>query len=200
MRIIRCFALLAVLFMLSSCNRGDAKISDAIISVNQESDYTSTFSELDLGIVFDYLLTIDRPENQLIEMWVESYQNGELEKEPLVQLIMNIDSQPVKKERFGLGIIKEDQSSQAFLYGPGVKASSVKFEKVPSQHGVSSWGTTIGEKAENLQMNQTYLLGVYVESHSNSMHAYNYEDPEDIQTMIKENKRVYLLKVIIHEQ
>lgn len=74
-------SIMIVLFMVISvgCNNIINKNDKiAYISLNTESNYKKTFEELDLGIIFDFNLTLPNADKSWVEIWLEGYSDGKI--------------------------------------------------------------------------------------------------------------------------
>jgi len=195
------FIILPTLFLLflSGCtNQKNTEI--ATISSNTDSKYMSTFKDLNLGILYDFDFKLNDADKRWIDLWVESYKDGQLESKSLTSLSFGQSPNKVEEGNIGFGIIKTDDESFAFLYGPGVQVTPQKIGKIQSVAGISGWDYAIGDKTVKLELNETYLLGVYRESKGNSMRTYDLQDENEVKKMIDDDRLVYLLKVKIDDR
>ncbi|MFB7159952.1 hypothetical protein [Lysinibacillus sp. NPDC056232] len=196
------FSILSTLFLLflSGCtNQKDTEL--ATISMNTDSKYESTFKDLNLGILFDYNFKLNNADKSWVDLWVESYKDGQLESNSLMTLSYGQSPNKVEKGNIGFGIIKTDDESLAFLYGPSVKSIPQKIGKIPStESSVSGWYSAFGDETVKLKLNETYVLGVYRESKGNSLRTYDLQDENEVKKMIDEVHLVYLLKLKIHHE
>ncbi|KOP69993.1 hypothetical protein AMS59_21990 [Lysinibacillus sp. FJAT-14745] len=195
------FSILSTLFLLllSGCsNQKDTEL--ATISINTDSKYVSTFKDLNLGTVLDFHFKLNNADKSWVDLWVESYKDGQLESNSLTALSYGLSPNKVEEGNIGFGIIKTDAESFAFLYGPSVKATPQKIDKIQSVAGISGWDYAIGDKTVKLELNETYLLGVYRESKGDSMRTYDLQDENEVKKMIDDDHLVYLLKLKIHNR
>ncbi|MEY9973869.1 hypothetical protein ABH966_004269 [Lysinibacillus sp. RC46] len=197
------FSILSILFLsfLSGCaNQNDTE--SATISTNTDSKYVSTFKDLNLGILFDYNFKLNNADKSWVDLWVESYKDGQLESDSLMTLSYGQSPNKVEKGNIGFGIIKNDDAeSFAFLYAPSVKSFPQKIDKIQSTEGiVSGWYSALGDETVKLKLNETYVLAVYRESKGNSLQTYDLQDENEVKKMIDDVRLVYLLKLKIHNE
>lgn len=196
------FSILSILFLLfpSGCtNQKETEL--ATISINTDSNYVSTFKDLNLGILFDYSFKLNHADKNWVYLWVESYKDGQLQSNSLLTLSYGQSPNKVEEGNIGFGIIKTDGESLAFLYGPSVKSIPQKIDKIQSTEGsVSGWYSAFGDETVKLKLNETYVLGVYRESKGNSLRTYDLQDENEVKKMIADNHLVYLLKLKIHNK
>jgi len=188
-----------LLLLLSGCaNQKDTGL--ATISINTDSEYVTTFEELHLGILFDFDFKLNNADKNWVDLWVESYKDGKLESKSLIALSYGLSPKKLEEGNIGLGIINADDKSLAFLYGPSVKATPQKIDKSQSVASISGWEYAIGDETVKLELNETYLLGVYRESKGNSIRTYDLQDENEVKKMIDDDHLVYLLKLKITEK
>ncbi|KOS64095.1 hypothetical protein AN161_04005 [Lysinibacillus sp. FJAT-14222] len=195
------FSILSTLFLLflSGCtNQKETEL--ATISINTDSKYVSTFKDLNLGILFDYNFKLNNADKSWVDLWVESYKDGQLESNSLTTLSYGQSPNEVEEGNIGFGIIKNDDESFAFLYGPNVKATPQKIDKIHSVGNISGWNYAIEDETVELELDETYLLGVYRESKGDSMRTYDFHDENEVKKMIDDDHLVYLLKLKIHKK
>lgn len=196
------FSILSTLFLLflSGCtSQKDTEL--ATISINTDSKYVSTFKDLNLGILFDFSFTLNHADKNWVDLWVESYKDGQLESNSLLTLSYGQSPNKVEEGNIGFGIIKTDDESLAFLYGPSVKSTPQKIDKVQSsESSISGWYYAFEDETVKLKLNETYVLGVYRESKGNSLRTYSLQDENEVKKMITDDHLVYLLKLKIHNK
>lgn len=195
------FSILSTLFLLllSGCtSQKDSEL--ATISINTDSKYVSTFKDLNLGTVLDFHFKLNQADKRWVDLWVESYKDGQLESNSLTALSYGQSPNKVEEGNIGFGIINTDDESFAFLYGPSMRANPIKIDKIPSDASISVWDYAIGDETVKLKLNETYLLGVYRESKGNSIRTYDLQDENEVKKMIQDDHLVYLLKLKIHNE
>src|SRR5699024_11873153 len=67
--------------LFRSCS--DNSTNTPTISVSEESTYENTFIDLNLGVLFDFNLHLPHADHRWIKIWVEKYENGKKDTEPL---------------------------------------------------------------------------------------------------------------------
>ncbi|MGE7673515.1 hypothetical protein ACQKMV_08060 [Lysinibacillus sp. NPDC094403] len=195
------FSILSTLFLLLLSGCTDQKDTEiATISINTDSKYVSTFKDLNLGIVLDFNFKVNNADKNWVDLWVESYKDGQLDSNSLTTLSYGQSPNKVEKGNIGFGIINTNDESFAFLYGPSVKATPQKIDKILSGGSISGWDYAIGDETVKLELNETYLLGVYRESKGVSMRTYDLQDENEVKKMIDDDHLVYLLKLKIHNK
>ncbi|MFJ6209761.1 hypothetical protein [Lysinibacillus sp. NPDC092081] len=195
------FSILSTLFLLflSGCtNQKETELTT--ISINTDSKYVSTFKDLNLGMLFDYNFKLNNADKSWVDLWVESYKDGQLESNSLTTLSYGQSPNKVEEGNIGFGIINSEDESFAFLYGPSVKATPIKIDKIQSGASISGWGYAIGDETVKLKLNETYVLGVYRESKGNSLRTYDLQDENEVKKMINDDHLVYLLKLKVHNK
>ncbi|MFJ3389184.1 hypothetical protein [Lysinibacillus sp. NPDC086135] len=194
-------SILSTLFLLflSGCtNQKDTAL--ATISINTDSKYVSTFKDLNLGIAQDFHFKLNNADKSWVDLWVESYKDGQWESNSLMALSYGQSPNKVEEGNIGFGIINTDDESFAFLYGPSVKANPIKIDKIQAAGSISGWDYAIGDETVKLKLNETYLLGVYRESNRNSIRTYDLQNENEVKKMINDDHLVYLLKLKIHNK
>jgi hypothetical protein len=114
----------------SGCSNSDDKT--ATISVNSDSEYVNTCKDLNLGILFDFDFTLPNADKSWVNLWVERYNNGTKETQPLAQLSYGNSPNEVDEGSMGFGMINPDtDETMVFLYGPEVRTQPQIIERNP---------------------------------------------------------------------
>ncbi|MFC5591415.1 hypothetical protein ACFPRA_21240 [Sporosarcina soli] len=192
------FIAVLIFLLISGCTKPNKET--ATISANADSEYIHTFKDLNLGILFDFNFRLPDADKRMVTIWVEGYQDGEKEPDPLTQIAYGSSPQQVTEGHLGFGIINSTtEESILFLYAPSVSTSPVKIESLNVPNRFSAWDYAIGDEKVALSLGETKLLAVYRQSAGNAIRTYDFQDEEAVKQMIKEDSRVLLLKMKIEE-
>lgn len=173
----------------------------ATISANVDSAYTNTFKDLDLGILYDFNLKLPNADKSWVNLWVEKYQDGEMEVEPITELSYGNSPNKVEEGHLGFGMINPDTKDPlVFLYGPSVRSHPSIMKKEPNTDVITSWDYAIGDEKVELELGETKTLAVYRESKGNSMRTVELQDEDSVKKMIEEDGMVLLLKIKVEER
>lgn len=192
-------SLLLILIVVSGCANSNKE--NVTISVNADSEYVSTFEDLNLGILFDFNFKLPNADKSWVNLWVERYNDGEKESQPLTQL--SYGNSPNKKEEghLGFGIINpNDKDTLVFLYGPSVRANPSIIEKQTKSSNFINWDYGIGNEDVELELGETKILAVYRETASDSIRTVDLQDEESVNQMIQQDDLVLLLKIKVEER
>lgn len=188
--------------LLIGCNKefsGEEKF--AYVSVNNNSQYTKTFDDLHLGIIYDFNLKLTEADKSWVTLWVEGYKNGE-KTDPyrLIELSYGLHPEPgVSEGPLGFGIINpHNENTSFFMYSPDASISHHLVEDILNSNGASTWGYAIGEEEVVLEPGETKLLAVYRKAGS-SLRTYDYQDINQVTQMINEDIAVLLLKIKVEK-
>jgi hypothetical protein len=175
----------------------------AYISSYTNSEYEKTFKELNLGILFDFNLKLTKADKSWVNLWVEGYSEGKaLEPFHLTELSYGLSPNKTEEGRTGFGIMGPNSDEpQIFLYSTGIGQQPVVVNNFFKKTAGSSWNYAIDSEAIGLELGEEKILAVYRQEDDNTMRAgYDYEDQASIDEMIKENKRVLILKIKVEEK
>jgi hypothetical protein len=93
-----------ILFILGGCDNETKNAKKiAYISTTKHSQYAKTFTDLHLGIIYDFNLRLTEADKSWVTLWVEGYENGE-KTEPfrLIELSYGLNPTPVSEGPMGL--------------------------------------------------------------------------------------------------
>lgn len=193
------FIFIFVLVMSSGCTISNDKT--ATISVNSDSEYVNTFEDLNLGILFDFDFTLPDADESWVNLWVERYNDGTKETQPLTQLSYGNSPNKVDEGSMGFGMINPNtEAPLVFLYGPDVRTQPQIIKKESNANRLSTWDYAIGEKEVELKMGETKILAVYRETENDSLRTVDLQDEETVKEMIEQEDTVLVLKVKIDEK
>jgi len=185
--------------MSSGCTISNDKT--ATISVNSDSEYVNTFEDLNLGILFDFDFTLPDADESWVNLWVERYNDGTKETQPLTQLSYGNSPNKVDEGSMGFGMINPNtEAPLVFLYGPDVRTQPQIIKKESNANRLSTWDYAIGEKEVELKMGETKILAVYRETENDSLRTVDLQDEETVKEMIEQEDTVLVLKVKIDEK
>lgn len=188
--------LLFFLILGSGCTNSSGNI--ATISVNSDSEYVNTFEDLNLGILFDFHFKLPNADKSWVNLWVERYNGGKKESQPLTQLSYGNSPNKVDEGQLGFGIINPyPEDTLVFLYGPGVRTEPSIIEIESKTDIFSAWDYAFGNEEVELELGETKILAVYRETGSNSISTVDLQDEEAVNRMIEQDDMVLLLKVKI---
>ncbi|MZQ83039.1 hypothetical protein GQF01_13075 [Paenibacillus sp. 5J-6] len=189
----------SILFILSGCDNETKNAKKiAYISTTKHSQYAKTFTDLHLGIIYDFNLRLTEADKSWVTLWVEGYENGE-KTEPfrLIELSYGLNPTSVSEGPMGLGIINPQMEDfSLFLYSTGASIPPHAIKNILNSKGVgaTSWSYAIGDEVEGLEEGETKVLGVYRQA-VNSFRTYDYQDTNDVTKMINEDTADLLLKI-----
>jgi hypothetical protein len=187
--------------MSAGCSNNDKRDAPTI-SINQDSDYEQTFNDLNMGVLFDFDFYLPHADERWVNLWVERYQDGKKDPEPLAELSYGNSPEEVDEGRLGFGMINPDsKDTMVFLYGPGVSTHPIPIaenQSDPSTLRTSEYA--IGKEEEALKIGKTIVLAVYRESGGNSFRPLDVQDEESVKRVIQEVKTVLLLKLKVEEK
>ena len=177
------------IIITSSCSNDNANDQLATISVNAESDYEKTFTDLNLGNLYDFQLKIPNADERWVTLWVERYKDGVKESDPVAELSYGMSPEEKTEGNIGFGILNPNTDTpMAFLYGPGVKISPVQYENHVANIGFFGGDYAIGEDEVELQLGETYLLAIFRQSTKTSFSVYDLPNEEEVKKKIKKSK------------
>lgn len=195
------FSSIIFLFLVVSSGCTNSSDKKATISVNFDSEYVSTFKELNLGILFDFDFKLPNADKSWVNLWVERYDSGKKEREPLTQLSYGNSPNEVDEGHLGFGMINPNsEDTLVFLYGPSVSTQPSIIEKESKTEIFSSWDYAIGDEEVELELGETKILAAYRETEENSISTVDLQDEESINRMIQQDSMVLLLKVKIEQK
>ncbi|WHX27957.1 hypothetical protein QNH47_08960 [Virgibacillus halodenitrificans] len=194
---------LVVLFIcfliITGCsNVASTQEKSPTISNITDSKYTETFNELNLGTLFDYNLYLPHADKRWVRLWVEKYQDGKKEDQPVTELSYGMSVNKVDEGHLGFGMLSD---SSVLLYGPNVNIQPEQIDLNLNEEYITSWGHAIEEGKEiDLELGKTKLLAAYWQTASNKIPTIDFQNEDDIANLIKENEFVLLLKIKIDEE
>lgn len=197
-------SLLAIIFLSFSilsvaCSK--QSIETISISKKNNSNYLTTFNDLGLGILYDFDFNLPNADKRWVTLWVERYNEGKMEDQPLGELSYGLSPNKNEKGSLGLGIINpHSDNTLAFLYAPGVTQRPMKLEPGINTNLPSIWHYALVDEKVELNLNETYLLGVYRVISSNHIRPIDYQDENALQQMINDDNMVLLLKIRVEEK
>ncbi|WP_085994305.1 hypothetical protein [Oceanobacillus senegalensis] len=190
--------LLCCILLISGCDNSKDKV--ATISAHSDSEYVQTFEDLHLGILFDFDFKLLHADKHWVDLWMERYQNGIKESQPLTQLSYGNSPNHGNEGQLGFGVINPiSEDTFVFLYGPDVRTEPSRIEKETKDDMLTSWDYAIGDEEVELALGETKILAVYRETEGNSIRTVDYQDKESLNNMIKQDDMVWLLKIRIEE-
>lgn len=194
--LISSFTIIFLLFSISGCGKNDV----STISVHSDSEYMTTFEDLNLGTVCDFDLKNYNADSNWVNIWVEHYKDGEMDPQPVTKLTYGMSPNKVDEGRVGMAIVETDDNSPLiFLYSPSAKTSMTKVGEIPSVNVFRGWDSAIGEEEQELELGETYLLGAYRVSAGDFIRTYDLQDEEEVKKMIDDDSHVFLLKIKLEE-
>ncbi|AIF43023.1 hypothetical protein [Virgibacillus sp. SK37] len=196
-------AYLIVLFifflLIAGCsNVVNTQEKSPTISSIENSKYAETFNELNLGTIFDYNFYLPHADKRWVRLWVEKYQAGKKDDQPVTELSYGMSVNKVEEGHLGFGMLS---NSSVLLYGPGVNIHPEKIDLNLNEEYMTSWGHAIEEGKEiDLELGKPKLLAAYWQTASNKIPTIDFQNEKDIENLIKENELVLLLKIKIDEE
>lgn len=95
-------SLLCFVIFISGCSSTSSHLPT--ISFNEDSEYLKTFSDLNLGILFDFHMTLPNADQNWVNLWVERYDEGTKEDHPIAQLSYGDSPNNLEEGRLGFGL------------------------------------------------------------------------------------------------
>lgn len=198
-RFVRGFILVFFLVLSSGCT--NSEVEKPRISINSDSDYVTTFEDLNLGVLYDFDFKLPNADNSWVNLWVERYNDGKLDAQPITQLSYGNSPSEMEEGNLGFGIINPNtEAPLVFLFGPGVRTQPSIIEKESKTIVASSWDYVIGDEDVELELGKTTILAAYRETQSNSIRTVDLLDEEAVKRMIQQNDMVLLLKIKIEKE
>ncbi|WP_188454750.1 hypothetical protein [Virgibacillus oceani] len=174
---------------------GEKEEGAAYITTNEDSEYTRTFNELDIGMLHDFHLKLTQADKSWVTIWVEGYRNGE-KTEPfhLAEFSIGLSPNKVEKGHLGLGIINStSEDASLFIYALGSKANSDNLKNILSTD--YKWNYATGKEKIELEFGQTKIIGAYRQVEKSYISSYDFEDPDAVEQMIKEVTPFFCLRL-----
>ena len=191
--------LLFFLILCVGCSSTSKEV--ATISVNSDSDYTNTFQNLNLGLLYDFNFKLNQADERWVKLWVEKYNNGKKESQPLTELYYGNNPQEVEEGNLGFGIINTDSDDYlVFLYGPGVSMRPSYIVRESSSGIISSSHTFNQDDDIHLELDETKILAAYNETENSVASSVGLQDEEAVKKLIEEGNMVLLLKIRIEDK
>lgn len=173
----------------------------AYICVSDDSSYTKTFHELNLGTIFDFSLQQNHADESWLELWVEAYQNGQpMDPFQVITLSYGNNPEAKKESNIGFAIMKFDDSVKAILYSSGISSSKSLPDDLLDPSLASAWKTTISTQPVGLKYGDEILLAYYVNSELAMFPADDLQAEDEIQKLIEFHKNVLILKLRIDKE
>ncbi|KMJ57452.1 hypothetical protein AB685_15650 [Bacillus sp. LL01] len=182
--------------MLSTGCSNIRKAETPTISINENSEYETTFNELNLGVVMDFDFHLPDADKRWVNLWVERYKDGKKDPESLTHLSYGSIPSDSEEGNLGFGMINPNaEDTMVFLYGPGVKVQPSKIDKEFKTNMISTWDYAIGKGKVKLELGKTKILAAYRESDSDTVSTVDFQDMESVERMIEQDDTVLLLKI-----
>jgi hypothetical protein len=186
--------MLSCLILVTGCSTNTDAV--ATISVQEDSDYETTFQELHLGEIFDFHFNLKETEDQWVTLWVDEYVDGEKENNPAAEMAFGGVPQDGKEGNLGMGIINAySEAPLFFLYGPGVSSRPGEVITERNEELMETWEYALGQEEVALEEDGELLLAAYRANTGNSSRTVDFTDKADVERMIQEEDRVYLFKI-----
>lgn len=171
------------------------------IAADPDSKYVSTFEDLHLGVLFNFDFYLPEADKRWVNLWVESYENGNKDEEPVVQLSYGQSPTEISEGALGFGIINAGrEETSVFLYGHGASIHPNSIKSTNNTNVLSTWDYAISTENEELVLGETKLLAVYRQVEGDTIRTIDLQNDAEVQNMIKEDGVVYLLKIMIEEK
>ncbi|SES67333.1 hypothetical protein SAMN05216389_101352 [Oceanobacillus limi] len=188
------------LLVLVGCSNQNTDV--ATIAVNSDAEYNSTFEELHLGELYNFDFSLPHADERWVRVWVEKYIDGEKQEDPLIELSYGMSPNKYEEGSLGFGVINPHSDTPlGFLYAPGVTQEPRKIDLNEIKEELPFNGDyAIGNDVEELQLGETLVLGVYRRPADNLIKMYDYQNEEELLTMIQDDHIVLLLKIKVEEE
>ncbi|OWZ82724.1 hypothetical protein CDO51_12580 [Natranaerobius trueperi] len=192
-----------MIFGVGCSDKGDDTDKIAYISQSADSEYERTFDELGLGRLFDFNFKLPRSDESWVKIWVEGYKDGEpVEPFPLIKLSYGLVPKEVEEGNLGAGILHPGSDSpQLFIYSKGARTGPVNIDdSLFSDTNVRGWDYAIEGETVGLNSGEEKVLAVYRLGKGSMRTRYNYQDPDELDEMISEDKVVLIFMISIEEK
>jgi hypothetical protein len=191
------FGIIIILF----CGGCSAKQDLPVISKSTDSVYEKTFTDLSLGMLFDFDFHVPHADKRWVTVWVEWYSEGVKEPDPLTQLSYGNSPEEEEDGNLGFGMINpNEEDSMVFLYGPGVKSLPERVSNKFKQDMVTSGEYAIGDDEVELKLGETKVLAAYIGTTGDSIRTIDFQDEDSIEYLIENYDTVLLLKIKVEEK
>ena len=174
----------------------------AYISQSKNSDYEKTFNELKIGRIFDYEYKLVNADKTSVQGWLEVYEKGKMTDDNIggFEYIFRL-SEKGEEGNLGFGAIESaNGNSSIFFYSPSFTMTPYNIEyDFNKDVGIKSWANAIKEQTLSIEKGQEVILAVYRERKGNELIEYNYQNPDSIEKIIKEDNKVILFKFKIDD-
>ncbi|WP_309123128.1 hypothetical protein [Paenibacillus sp.] len=199
LRIVSVSALFLLLFLSVGCGQAPEEDgSIAYVSANPGSEYEKTFKDLHLGLLYDFNFRQTQADRTWVTLWVEGYRDGKpTEPSRLIELSYGWSPESDVEGSLGFGIINNQRDVPSFFLfsaGASIQPHPVDALFDWNKPGGSTWGYAIGDEEAGLASGETKILGVYRKV-EHSLRTYDYQDPDAVARMIREDQTVLLLKI-----
>ncbi len=171
------------------------------ITPDSKSSTIETFEMLNLGTLLDFEYKWEQADKTYLHIWAEGYQNGELVKPKLAEHIYGLH--PTEEGEEGslrLGFIETNEGPFVVLGTTNSIGTPQKLnlELLEEQVG-RTWDYAIHEKV-SANLNETIILAGYRETSENILKSgYDYQDEEEVQSMINKYDNLILFKIKVVE-
>lgn len=181
--------------LLAACSTTNDDVP-ATIEANPDTGYGKTFQELRIGNLLNFDFQLNNADQTWVTIWVESYQDGKQKEQSAAQLAYGLSPNKTEQGPLGIGMFETVDGSYLFIYSNNISLKPTKIDIPNSENIISEWKYALNE--ETLELNQSYLLGVYRAS-ENEMAVYDLQDEKEVEQMIQDSKYVLLVKMKIGE-
>src|SRR5699024_12783125 len=151
--------------LFRSCS--DNSTNTPTISVSEESTYENTFIDLNLGVLFDFNLHLPHADHRWIKIWVEKYENGKKNTEPLTKLSYGNFPDESIDHHIGFGIIdpNNDEGTLGILYGSNMRTELIDMRgEFDQEYRNSLWDKALCEDYFQQILNEQRILSHYRET------------------------------------
>lgn len=187
--------LLFSIILLAACSTTNDDVP-ATIEAKPDTGYGKTFQELRIGNLLNFDFQLNNADQTWVTIWVESYQDGKQKEQSAAQLAYGLSPNKTEQGPLGIGMFETVDGSYLFIYSNNSSLKPTKIDIPNSENIISEWKYALNE--ETLELNQSYLLGVYRAS-ENEMAVYDLQDEKEVEQMIQDSKYVLLVKMKIEE-
>lgn len=172
----------------------------ASVSINSDSNYIGTFTELNLGSIFDFNLKLHKADRSIVTIWVEGYKDGNpMSEESIAELAYRFSPKDVEEGHMGLAIFNHNFNSQLLIYSANAKSltnpKSIEGYSF-NEYGIIAGDYAIGSEIVSLESGQEKLLAAYRQA-DYSLRTIDYDNEDSIEKMIEEDEIVLLFKIMV---
>ncbi|WP_166242981.1 hypothetical protein [Paenibacillus turpanensis] len=180
----------------SGCSKSDETGAIAILSKDEDSELVTSFTQMFVGELLHYHLTLPQANRSWMTIWAEVYQKGsKIDLESPVMLSYGLSTKEKVEGSMGIALFQGNNDKMYFsLHAPGVRSALSEFHPNPYFPGIGHWENSIGEQPLQFEAGKEEIIGGF-RGDQESLRTYSMQNPEHVANMIKEDDLVILFKM-----